>query len=175
MIKEKVGFTLTELMAVVIIVSILAVLGAGYYRKSVEQSRFTEILANTNAVAESLNRYIMEKQAEGLALENIPAPNFTDLDISFASCGKSNVCDIKGRYRITLNPFQFMVGGRPTQGLFSGGNAYTISVNSHFVAPKDRVACSFGSGNQEAHSFCESMGFTQCEEGNPVMCTQPIR
>ena len=174
MIKEKVGFTLTELMAVVIIVSILAVLGAGYYRKSVEQSRFTEILANTNAVAESLNRYIMEKQAEGLALENIPAPTFKDLDISFASCGKNNVCNIKDRYRITLNPFQFMVGGQPTQGPFSGGG-YTISVNSHFVAPKDRVACSFGSGHQEARNFCESMGFTQCEEGNPVMCTQPIR
>ncbi len=171
MIKEKLGFTLTELMAVVIIVSILAVLSTGYYRKSVEQSRFTEILSNTNAVAEAVNRYIVEKRAEGLT--DITPPSFKDLDISFGSCG-GGTCDIKGRYRIMLNPHQFSVAAQPLQGMFAGGK-YAISVNTHFANPKDRVACTFNEGNQDAKSFCESMGFTQCEIGNPVICTQPIR
>jgi len=166
MIKEKLGFTLTELMAVVIIVSILAVLGAGYYRKSVEQSRFTEILSITNSIAEAVNRYVMEKQAAGVALENIGVPHFGDLDISFSSCaGNSNTCSIKGRYQVTMQSRERVIGW-DTKSMLS----YQIRVNTHFGSPKDQVACTFPSEN--ARSFCESMGFTDCTDNT---CTKPIR
>lgn len=180
MIKEKLGFTLMELMAVVIIISILAVLGAGYYRKSVEQMRFTEILSNTNAVAEAVNRYIVEKQAEGVSLENIK-PKFSDLDISFASsCGNQGTnCSIKGRYDIIIS--RNKVEAQPIKGIYANhisDGGYYISVQTHFGNPKDEVACLAGTVSdpgQKGQSFCESMGFTQCAGSGPVKCTKPLR
>ena len=52
----KYGFTLTELMVVVIIIAILAGLGLGSYKKAVERSHFTEGLQAVNAVAEAVTR-----------------------------------------------------------------------------------------------------------------------
>ena len=178
--KNKLGFTLSELMAVVIIVAILTVLATGYYRKAVEQSRFTELVSITNAVAESVDRYILDKQLAGVASDDIPKPTFQELDISFPSCGNSRSCTIKGRYQIVIDAESLKaVQGQPIKGMYSdhllhGG--YIISVDTRLSENRGRIACMADTvgmdTDNKGRSFCESMGFTQCTGAEPVVCTK---
>ena len=73
------GFTLTELMAVVIILSILSALAAGSYKKAVERSRLSDGLIAATTVMEAVNRY----QAEKYPAANADYPKYSQLDISF--------------------------------------------------------------------------------------------
>ena len=59
------GFTLAELLAVVIIVAVMVVFGVGSYKKSGQQAYFTEVLNKANAAAEELNQTHFEKALQG--------------------------------------------------------------------------------------------------------------
>lgn len=80
------GFTLTELMAVVIILGILSAIGAGSYKKAVERSRFSDGLMAATAVMESVNRYYADNPLTTDA--QYPTINKTDIDFpNQTSCG----------------------------------------------------------------------------------------
>ena len=73
------GFTLIELMVVVIIIGILSAVALPQYEKTVEHSRATEALTLMSALSDSVQRYYDQKEVW-------PANNtFTALDIDIPS------------------------------------------------------------------------------------------
>lgn len=183
--EKKYGFTLAELMAVVIIVAILAMLGASYYRRAVEQSRFSEGLMAASAIAEGVNRLYMDLQAEGLTHEEILANMFptggnfdiTRLDISLpgTSCGRplSHQCDTR-YYHVSV--WNRAIQAHRRDGIYSNPvQGYFIHIEPHFAdTNKDEISC-ITYRNEAAKAFCESMGYTSCEQRatEDWKCTKP--
>ncbi|WP_424245063.1 prepilin-type N-terminal cleavage/methylation domain-containing protein [Elusimicrobium posterum] len=58
---NKKGFTLVELLVVIIIVAILAAIAVPQYTISSERSRAAEAVINAKAIEDSLNRYFMKR------------------------------------------------------------------------------------------------------------------
>lgn len=80
--QNKKAFTLTELMAVVIIIAILAGIGFGTYKKAVERSRFNEGLVAGNAVLESVTRYYYDNPDLTVTERKRPKAEYLDIGIS---------------------------------------------------------------------------------------------
>ena len=167
--KMKCGFTLAELMAVIIIVSLLAVLSAGYYRRAVEQSRFSEGLMAASAVAEAVNRAYLEQKMNGVATPTLPTINH--LDISFLGSSSCNDIQCTTKYfHISVDSTNGLTTANRIDGIYP--RSYSIQIQPHFAANhRDEISCFAMMNNSRGRDFCESMGYTQCD-GNGL-CTKP--
>lgn len=74
----KKGFTLVELLAVVLIIGILTSVALPQYRRSLERSRATEAFQILTAIYDARERLITEQQAAGQTVDI----TFPKLDIS---------------------------------------------------------------------------------------------
>ncbi len=167
--KIKNGFTLAELMAVVIIVALLAALSAGYYKRSVEQARFSEGLMAASAIAEGLNRECLERQMNGQTCTGsgwIPYINQLDVGVSGSSCDQ-DACQTK-HFTITIDP-QGVTNAVRTDGIYA--STYRIQIQPHFATSnRDQIACVGEDEAGNGQTFCESMGYTSCTDG---VCVKP--
>lgn len=77
---QRAGFTLTELLAVVLIIGILAAVAAPFYRKAVARAKNREAVINLHAIARALQQYDMANtelpsgQSQDFALLGIEPP-----------------------------------------------------------------------------------------------------
>ena len=161
------GFTLAELLAVVIILAILTSLSLGYYKRSVEQSRFGEGLSAASAVVEAVNQAYLDQQLSG---ETPTArPKVKTLDIDFASA----TADDTKPYSFILPHFEVRVETNGNVRAYRGdATSYTYYVNvqpSFASANKDQISCV--GANADGKTFCESMGYTTCTP-NTYSCTK---
>ena len=101
---SKLGFTLAELLAVVIIVALLSGLSLGYYKRSVEDSRFAEGLGAASALVEAVNQSYFDQQFEGSA--PTARPKVKTLDISLAA---QQECSSNTDYCIATPRFEVQV------------------------------------------------------------------
>ena len=94
---HKQGFTLVELLAVVLIVGILTAVALPQYRRSLERSRVAEASQMLPAIFDARERLIVEK---GLSWNNAnpsdhpsqnPELTFANLDISFKGSGNEKM------------------------------------------------------------------------------------
>lgn len=70
--RKKQGFTLSELMAVVVILAILAALGLGSYRSIMEKTIFNEGLSVGHAIAAAIDEYYYEYHKKPTSLATLP-------------------------------------------------------------------------------------------------------
>ena len=73
--KKKKGFTLLELLVVILIIGILAGIALPQYKRAKEKVEAAELLTNVKALHEAQHRYFL--------VNGTFAENFDDLDISF--------------------------------------------------------------------------------------------
>ncbi len=76
---NKKGFTLIEMLVVVLIIGILAAVALPQYFKAVEKSRSTEALQVLGTIAAAQERYRLASS------ENVYTTNFEDFDVSFTN------------------------------------------------------------------------------------------
>jgi len=150
--KQKKGFTLSELMAVVVIIAILAGVAMGSYRSITEKSVFNEGLGIAHAIAAAADEYYYEYHKQPEKLEQL-------------------VVDLKGISPLTgvnieNKHFSGKFIGDSSVELTSKDYPYTIIVYMEYYRQLPDVC----RGNTTAGiEFCQSMGYTFCSGGN---CTK---
>ena len=156
----KKGFTLAELMAVVVILAIIASIGLGGYKRTVERAKFAEGLNMGHQIAQALARADYERHG---TCGSFDTP-WTQLDIDTSSSASgsqmgTNSVNLEGRFNITRSGSSIVVTR-------IGGESYQINIP---------IDCGVGNailkdsctGNTD---FCISAGYSNC---SGTSCTKP--
>lgn len=143
------GFTLTELMAVVIIVAILAAVAAGSYKKAIERSHFSEGLTAAHTVLSGVERYYMESCNEGSCVKK---PKIADLDVSLSN---SKACATPEDHCVKIKYFEITVKNNGNVTARRSNGMYSINVYPESMGNKTADECT---GNKD---FCVSVGYTK--------------
>lgn len=156
----KHGFTLTELMAVVIIIGILAGIGFGSYQKAIERSRFSEGLAAGAAVQEAVNRYYYENTDLSDRARKRPKMAYLDIGLANAKdCAtKSDYCIRTKYFEVSVDTLGWVYAYHmkgTTRQLY-----YIRRFPSFYSARKGEACIPFGGNSTEGADFCKSMGYT---------------
>lgn len=144
------GFTLIEMLVVVLIIGILAAVALPQYFKAVEKSRATEALSVLGSIAAAEERYRLSTS------DNVYTQSFEDFDISFTN---ANGSDASGNQLATKN-FHITLSGTNASAAVvaerqgNGGNeasTYTITR----VYRTGAVTCS---DSTNTSGICRSLG-----------------
>jgi len=73
------GFTLLELLVVVLIIGILAAIALPQYRRTVEKAKVAEALVNVKAIEDSMQRYVL---GNNFPTETTYFKTFADIELS---------------------------------------------------------------------------------------------
>ncbi|MBR2864752.1 MAG: prepilin-type N-terminal cleavage/methylation domain-containing protein [Elusimicrobiaceae bacterium] len=138
--KNKQGFTLAELMAVVMIVAILAGIAIGAYHKAIERAQFNEGLSVSNAIMAASDQYFYDFNANPASINDL------SLDIRGTKSGLTLKTD---KFIFTLVPGHYVTANR------TGGN-YSIKVLTS-LNNTGAVTCSQTAAG--GLDFCKSVGY----------------
>ena len=167
---SKLGFTLAELLAVVIIVALLSGISLGYYKRSVEDSRFAEGLGAASALVEAVNQSYFAQQLDGATPTK--QPKISTLDINLAA---QKTCSSNTDYCIATPRFEVHIGTDGQVSAYRGklqdsAYKYYIQINPAFASSSpDQISCVGKDANGQ--TFCESMGYKTCNSSTFV-CTK---
>lgn len=79
-IKNKLGFTLIEMLVVVLIIGILAAVALPQYKKSVEKTKLSEALMNIQVMGKAVERFLLNKG--GFPSQQTEIKDMLDVDLS---------------------------------------------------------------------------------------------
>lgn len=163
------GFTLTELMAVVIIIGILSAIGAGSYKKAVERSRISDGVLAATAVMESVNRYY----ADNPLATDATYPTVNKIDIDFpnqTSCG--SYCIKTKFFEVTVCNSGFTDAQRK-KGTVLGD--YAIRAYSGEFGSERNTPASCVYYNAGGKDLCISAGYPNCSGTiNSTVCAASV-
>lgn len=152
---NKKGFTLIEMLVVVLIIGILAAVALPQYFKAVEKSRSTEALQVLGTIAAAEERYRLSSS------ENVYTKNFADFDVSFTNIDGT---DASGE---TLTTKNFTIKLDDTNGTVTatrGGTAAGVGTDSSkYTITREfrsgKVTCNdSASGSVGLNKMCRSLG-----------------
>jgi prepilin-type N-terminal cleavage/methylation domain-containing protein len=155
------GFTLTELMAVVVIVAILAAVATGSYRHALERSHMAEAYNVGATVLEAVNRYYYDNRYESTR----ECPKYSDLDMEIAKSGSCNPASdycLKTQYFNIKIPASCSADKVVTAERLNG--KYSLLFYPDFAPTRSLEKCSYGS-NASGQKICESAGYKTCSGG----------
>ena len=95
LLKNKLAFTLVELLAVVMIVALLTAVAVPQYRKTVHQAETSEALINLRTIFDAAIRY--------KAQHSEPATNVKQLDVGFFDARVNNNVSYVGNFAYTFD------------------------------------------------------------------------
>ena len=164
----RAGFTLTELMAVVIIVAILAGIAAGSYKKAVERSRYSDGLVAATSMMESVNRYYLnnddldddERTRPTIAQADISFPNTKACKTSSAYCTKTKFFEITIKDDGSVEAVRYKGSDRGDYGV----RVYSDVFGSNQRADKECIYY-----NKTGKDICVSLGYG-C--GTSMVCSK---
>ena len=147
------GFTLIEMLVVVLIIGILAAVALPQYFKAVEKSRSAEALSVMGSIAAAMERYRLASS------DNTYTTDVSKLDIELPDVGSGGTGsgNANGSTWYSKN-FTFTVNGTAAPNAYvkavrKGTNNYTITRNYY----NGVVGCTDGTGGE---GICASLGLT---------------
>ena len=78
----KIGFTLTELLGVILIIGILAAIAMPMYEKSIFHSRFSNVQQTAQAIKQAEEMFFLSNGRY--------TSDFNDMDVNFSACTATN-------------------------------------------------------------------------------------
>jgi len=161
-IKTRKGFTLTELIAVVVIMGILAAVGMGSYRKSLERAHMTEAYNVSSALLEGVNRYFYDNRTRSDKM----CPKLSQLDVGAAkttSCSPTDYCVSTQYFNITIPSGGTSGCTSGTSGVVTAASkngGYSIVFYPDFSSVRSQDKCTFT--GDKGKNFCIAGGYTAC-------------
>lgn len=155
----KKGFTLAELMAVVVIIAIIASIGLGGYKRTVEKAKLSEGVNMGHQIAAALARADYDRKGR---CGDFDTP-WTQLDISVSDPDSQlvgNVLFLGNRFMVSRSGSNIIVSRRGTSDLYK--ISIPIDCGTNNAQLKD--VC------QDNNEFCISAGYTNC---SGTSCTKP--
>lgn len=148
--KNKFGFTLVELLAVVLIIGIMTAIAVPQYRKSIQRAEAMEGLVNLKSIYESAKRY-------KAAFSEAPT-KLLGLDVHFydATSTTDSTFDLE-RYRYTFTNSYI-------KACRIGGN-YCFYMYYNHTNGKDYLTCGLTTTGGKYDWICEALGKTASNLG----------
>ncbi len=113
--KERKGFTLVELMVVILIVGILAAVAVPILRGKIDQAKWSEGAATAGAIRSAARAYYAENPTAAVALVGTALTDTTAATLGFTAG------DLTGRYFAVGNfTISAMTGGHATIAVTAG-------------------------------------------------------
>ncbi|WP_424245960.1 prepilin-type N-terminal cleavage/methylation domain-containing protein [Elusimicrobium posterum] len=142
----KKGFTLIELMVVVLIIAILASVALPQYNRSVEKSRASEAMLTVKSLGDSVKRYMLERDTypdhnQFKRKIDVEIPNSQNFHFSISGSDTSNVKTVNAMRK-------------------SGSNYYTIEyIIDSKTRPQDngKILCKAYTSNAKGIAVCNSL------------------
>lgn len=132
--KDKKGFTLIEMLIVVLIIAILAAIALPYYDKAILKAETRGVLVNLKAIGEAQRRHYL---ATGSYTTN---KSDLDIEISYPT----------GRFFESY--YNFNSKYAEVRGSYKGTRFYI----AYYYSPNmDYVFCAAQTGNSEANKICQ--------------------
>lgn len=162
MFINKKGFTLTELIAVIVILSVLAMVAVGSYRKALERSRMGEAYNIGSTLLEAVNRYYYDNRAR----TDRKCPKVSDLDVGVAKKAA------QGDYSVTTQYFTITIPSNcndtaPVIKATSQNGGYAIEFFPDF-STLSQEKCSYTTDKGKA--FCVTAGYKSCNDSSKFCC-----
>lgn len=145
---DRQGFTLAELMAVVVIIAILAGIALGSYRRSVERAKFAEGRSLAHQVAAARDTYYYD-QLYGGGTATMPT-KFSDLSLELDNASGSTY---NGKNFIVKISHEDYVEAEDVDGNY-GICVYQEAGRRGYV---EKEQCMYTS--TEGEEFCKTMGY----------------
>ena len=149
---NKKGFTLIEMLVVVLIIGILAAVALPQYFKAVEKSRSTEALSVMGSISAAMER------ARLVSPSNVYPETLADLDIEIADEGGSTVTGGSWSSR----NFNFSVAGTDTaSGKITAtrkGSTSQYVLTRYYYTGKVNCSDTTGTAGASVTGICKSLG-----------------
>ena len=142
--NRKLGFTLTELLTVVLIVAILTSIALPQYRKSIRRAEAMESLVNLRSLYNAARRYKAATSAAPTSL--------TGLDVEFF-----DAAPIESGFKIGKFSYEFNASYIRSCRLNNGGFCFYFYYN-HPSLGKDALICEPQNNSPTGTWICESLG-----------------
>lgn len=157
--KNNFGFTLIEVLAVVLMIGILTAIGLPQYRRSVQRAEAMEAMINLKTIYEAAKRYRAANSEAPLSLKG--------LDVQFFDAEERDGAVFIGNYKYVFNNTHIYACRVDGKGNVGYSNTYCLliyykhSVNS--TQYRDLMYCN--STSEKWKYVCESLAQT-CSNGD---------
>ncbi len=120
MCKRK-GFTLVELMVVILIVAILAAVAIPIMRGRIDAAKWSEGKAIMGTIATAIRAYVAEKNEDLANFDDVTqaALGFLDADLTGTYFETANLFSWTGSYDVATNDLQFLITANAGTGISS--------------------------------------------------------
>ncbi len=122
--RERRGFTLIELMVVILIVGILAAVAVPILRGKIDSAKWSEGAASAGAVKSAMRAYYAEDPAAALLMAGVTLSDVTAAPLGFKSGDLTGRYFVVGDFTITsvdATGIAVITVGNTTGGLTGGG------------------------------------------------------